>query len=100
MEQQPRQTRYPFICDIESVPLRLEGEETDDARILSGKVVDISEHGACVISNCSFEPLATLPWKFHLPNIPVPLTLLAQVRWIEPLPSDEDTCRIGLLFVV
>lgn len=95
-----QQTRYPFTCDVESVPLRLQGQETGDTQRLSGKAVDVSENGACVIGHWSVEPLAMSRWRFYLPDIPVPLTMLAQIRWTEPLASQEDTFRIGLLFVV
>jgi hypothetical protein len=94
-----QQTRYPFTCDVESLPLRFQGQATD-SQSLSGKVVDVSEHGARVIGQWPFEPLAMSRWRFHFPDTPVPITVLAQVRWIEPLTSQANTFHVGLLFVV
>jgi hypothetical protein len=40
-----------------------------------------------------------LTWKFHLPDVPYPLPVLAQIRWADPISSQENTVRLGLMFL-
>ena len=47
-------------------------------------------------------PLAkftVMPWRFSLPDVPVTLPVLAQVRWVEPVASQESAFRLGLIFI-
>ena len=82
--------RHPYTCDVVS---------SLDPRALRGTVVNLSVGGACVISAGSVERFVLLPCGFRFPDVPVPVPVLAQVRWVQPVPSEENTFRVGLLFI-
>jgi hypothetical protein len=52
-----------------------------------------------VIGDHSAEQFALLPCRFRFPAVPVPVPVLAQVRWVQAVPSQEDAFRIGLIFI-
>ena len=92
--------RYPLTCDVDTVPsasLDLEGQRPQTVR---GTVVNVSAGGACVLGERSVEQFGVLPCRFHFPGVPVPVPVLTQVRWIEPVPSREGVFRIGLFFLI
>lgn len=67
--------------------------------VVTGKVVDVSANGAGVIGDYLVTKFSVVPWRFHLPNVPVALPVLAQVRWVEPVVSQKNTFRLGLTFL-
>jgi hypothetical protein len=92
--------RYAFSCDVTGGPSRLPHGESAVFTVCTAKVVDVGANGACVIGDCPLTKFAVLPWRFDLPGVPVALPVLAQVRWVEPVPSEEGTFRVGLSFLV
>jgi hypothetical protein len=95
-----QQTRFPFRCDVTGGPSKRQNHEPAATTIVSGQVVDVSANGACVIGDRPPVKFTVLPWRFDLPGVPVALPVLAQVRWVEPVPSQDNTFRIGLSFLV
>lgn len=93
-----QQTRYPFSCDIEGGPSTRQ-KEPEATTVLSGRVVDLSAGGVGVIGDCALAKFTVVPWRFHLPDVPVPLPVLAQVRWVEPVDSQKNAFRLGLIFL-
>jgi len=67
--------------------------------VLTGKVVDISANGACIIGNIPLTTFTVMPWRLELPGVPVSLAVLAQVRWVKRLSPQDDGFRIGLSFL-
>lgn len=94
-----RHVRYPFSCDVEGGPSTRPEQEPAVTTVLAGKVVDISTDGVGVIGDRPLAKLTVVPWRFHLPDVPVALPVLAQVRWVEPVASQENTFRLGLTFL-
>lgn len=62
-----------------------------------GTVIDLSEGGAGVLVDSPIEPFSVMVVKLMVDTAPVPVPVLAQVRWMEP-PSG-GRIRMGLLFV-
>lgn len=88
--------RHAFSCDVQGGPsTRLPAVTT----VITGKVVDLSTGGACVIGDRPLAKLTVVPWRFQLPDVPVALPVLAQVRWVEPVVSQENMFRLGLTFL-
>ena len=90
------QPRYPLTCDIEAVPSTDREKESGKPQTIRGTVVNVSAGGACVIGEQSIKQFTVLLCQFHFPGVPVPVPVLMQVRWIEPVPSRKSSFRIGL----
>ena len=95
-----QEARYSFSCDIEGAPSTHRNQEAEATTVLSGKVVDLSASGVGVVGDYALAKFTVVPWRFHLPDVPVALPVLAQVRWVEPVVSPENTFRLGLAFLV
>jgi hypothetical protein len=91
--------RYAFSCDVTGGPSTRLNQEPAIVTVLTGKVVDLSTGGAGVIGDRPLARLTVVPWRFYLPGVPAPLPVLAQVRWVEPMASQENTFRLGLTFL-
>ena len=94
-----KQTRYPLTCDVDAVPPSVGDQQTLNPQTVRGRIVNVSAGGACMLGERSVEPLTVLPCRFHFPSVPVPVPVLMQVRWTEPVPSRHGMCRIGLSFI-
>jgi PilZ domain len=92
--------RYPLTCQIETVQSAGRDQERGEPQAVRGTVVDVSAGGACVLSEQSVEWGSVLSCRFHFPAVPVPVPVLAQVRWIQPVPSRKGIFRIGLWFII
>jgi len=100
MDPERRQhARYRFSCDVIGGPSTRGNQESDVTIVLSGKVVDLSAGGACVMGDRPLAKFTVMPWRFSLPDVPVTLPVLAQVRWVEPVASQESAFRLGLIFI-
>jgi PilZ domain len=103
-EERRHHLRHPFHGVLEASASEDVGEEV---LVIRGRVVDLSTGGAGVIADLSNDRVGGLPddtsavlkWAFYIPDVPVPLPLLAQIRWIEPISSPEGTVRLGLAFL-
>lgn len=91
--------RYPVAGDIESPSSERHAQEGGELPRIQGKVLNLSAGGACVTGDRSVEPFTILPCRFRFQKVPVPVPVLAQVRWVQPVPSQENTFRVGLLFI-
>lgn len=94
-----RCVRYPFSCHVKGGPSTRRNQESAVATVFNGKVVDLSVNGAGVIGDRPLARLTVVPWSFLLPDVPVALPVLAQVRWVERVISQENTFRLGLTFI-
>ena len=95
-EERRHSPRHPFECEIERQVSERSKEEPVRIR---ARVVDLSAQGAGIVGEQPPPPFVVLPWKFYVPEVPVPLQVLAQVRWVEPVESAENEFRFGLMFL-
>jgi len=101
MERRKR-SRYPLTCDVEALPskdanaVKQDREQTTAVR---GTAVNVSCGGACILGEGSLEQFSICRCLFHFPGVPVPVPLLMQVRWVEPVPAGDRAFRIGLSFI-
>jgi hypothetical protein len=93
-DERRNEPRHSFVCGIEGGPLR-RGSKTS----IAGRVVNISESGLGIIANQQLPPQTVISWRLQLPGLPS-LPVLAQVRWVEAVPQDENSFRLGLKFLV
>ncbi|MGH9199118.1 MAG: PilZ domain-containing protein [Acidimicrobiia bacterium] len=96
-EERRRSSRYAFSCNVESGPSRSSNQQVTPA--LRGRIVDLSETGAGLIGDRGLPEFTVAPFRFRVPDVPVPLPVLAQVRWVQPVGSDENSFRLGLTFL-
>lgn len=61
-----------------------------------GVVANISEKGACVWTDGSFEPGASLLVRLSFPHEPQPIELPGRVVWSGPSPENRVALRYGL----
>jgi len=92
--------RYPFPCEVEDILPSGRNRELTEPQTIRGRVVNISVGGACVIADRLAERATVLAFRLRLQGVPVSLPVLAQVRWIRPVPFQANTFRIGLTFVI
>ena len=94
-----KEIRYPLTCGVEAVPSTGRDQESGKPRTFRGTVVNISAGGACVLGEQPVEPFSVFLSRFHFPGVPVPVPVLTQVRWVEPVPSGKSAFRVGLFFI-
>ena len=92
-----KESRHSFVCDVDAAPPATHNQEI--ARTALAVALNISAGGVCILGELSIERFSVLPCQFHFPEVPVPIPILTQVRWIEPVESREGVFRIGLAFV-
>jgi hypothetical protein len=93
-EERRNETRHAFVCGIEGGPLRRESKIS-----ITGRVVNISEGGLGIIADQQLSPQTVISWRLQLPGLPS-LPVLAQVRWVEAVPHEKNSFRLGLKFLV
>lgn len=94
-----REPRYPFTCAVEGIPTASHDAE-GKTPVVHGTLVDLSNGGACVLTERPLEPRSVLVWRFHFAPVPVPLPVLMEVRSSQPAPGGANTFRLGLSFIV
>ena len=95
-EERRNLARHSFRCVVEA---RTSTRGDEERQVIPGQAVDLSAEGAGIVGALPDDRNAILVWQFHLPGVPAPLPVLAQIRWVEPVSSSENTYRFGLLFL-
>src|SRR5262245_51826718 len=90
--------RRPFVCEVESLLPKDRNGERSEPHTIRGRVVNISLGGACVIADRPTERGAVLAFRLRVRGVPVSMPVLAQVRWVRPVPSRANAFRTGLRF--
>src|SRR5262245_13099289 len=98
--EQRQDARYPFVCEVEDILPRGRNRELTEPQTIRGRVVNLSLGGACVIADRLAQRATVLVFRLRLQGVPVSLPILAQVQWVQPVPSQADTFRMGLTFVI
>jgi hypothetical protein len=93
------QPRYSLTCDVDAVPPSVREQEIANPHTVRGIAMNVSAGGACILGELSVERFSVLPCKFHFPEVPVPVPILMQVRWVDPVLSQDGVVRIGLSFL-
>jgi len=92
-----KESRHSLACDVDAAPPSTHNQEIP--RTASAVALNISAGGACIFGELFVERFSVLPCQFHFPEVPVPIPILTQVRWIEPVESCDGMFRIGLAFI-
>ena len=93
------ESRHSLTCDIDAAPPSVRYQEIPNPYTVRGIATNVSAGGACILGALPVEPFSVLPCTFHFPEVPAPVTVLMQVRWVEPVPSRDGVFRIGLSFL-
>jgi len=91
-------TRYPHMLDVNARELtRL--PDPGPGRTVRGRIQNLSRGGLCILSE---EPIATASLvlcEIVLPEMPVSIPALLNVRWSEKREIARDSYLCGLQFV-
>jgi len=91
-------TRYPHVLDVQAREL----SPLPDAKAVhavQGRIQNLSRGGLCILSS---EPIATTSLvlcEIVLPEMPVSIPALLNVRWSERRQVTHDSYLYGLQFV-
>ncbi len=90
-----------FIRKEHNAPITLkmdssnEGEEKGEG---SGKTLNISYGGACIVTDRLPEPSSVVSFELLYNGIGIPLPGFAEVRWVKP-DKGGSGCRAGIQFL-
>jgi hypothetical protein len=93
------ESRHSLTCDVDAAPPSVRDQEIPNPHTVRGIAVNVSAGGACILGELSVERFSVLPCTFHFPEVPAPVPILMQVRWVEPVSSHDGVFRIGLSFL-
>ncbi len=92
--------RYPQVLDVQAKELSAMGEDDKPARLLQGRVTNLSRGGICILTS---EPVAVsgvVLCELSFPKLPVPIPALLNVRWCEKYSGiDGENHLAGLQFL-
>jgi hypothetical protein len=91
--------RFPFAAQLKASQLSPPDEPRPRSEVLRSETENISTGGVCVHTERPLESFRLVRCELRLPEVPVDLPFLAQVRWIEKR-SGVNQYRIGLQFVL
>ena len=96
MSGRPERRQLPRIPILGKVSGHVLGT-TGNKYPFSATILDINEHGLGVQSPYAESEDSLIQCRITLPNLPVSIPTLAQVRWLKPL---DKKFRMGLQFVL
>ena len=91
-------TRYAFSAPFTGQELSHIGAPQNSQKF-EGEILDISANGVKLMADRRVEESALIRGELLLPNIPVGVPSLLQVRWIRPAET-AGQYQIGLKFLV
>jgi hypothetical protein len=88
--------RFPRLIELKVMEVSPSAEAGGQARAIRGHTVNVSRGGMCLLTN---EPIPSpfVRCDLQLPNIPVPIPTLMQVRWSQQQGRNHLS---GLQFVL
>jgi hypothetical protein len=73
--------RFPQAMDVHARSLLSPQATIDPAEEFDGRVHNLSKGGACILTSCPLSPAVFVCCNFPVPDSPVPVPALMQVRW-------------------
>jgi hypothetical protein len=92
--------RYPQVFDIHAKCLLSARTTNDQPKEFEGRIQNLSNGGACILSTCPLEPTAFVCCKLPMAESPVSVPLLMQVRWTTKRGRKSPNYISGFQFVL
>ena len=94
--------RFPQVIDVHAqCLLSIPGTNTNDhPKEFEGRIQNLSNGGACILSTHPLEPAAFVCCKFPMAEAPVSVPLLMQVRWTVKRGKKSPSYISGFQFVL
>lgn len=100
-DQERRQhERFPQVLDIHARCLMSVQTGTDAPKEFDGRIQNLSNGGACILSSTALQPAMFVCCKFPVLDAPVSLPLLMQVRWTVKRGRKSPNYISGFQFVL
>jgi hypothetical protein len=96
-QERRRSSRFRFSSPLTARELPPLGGAKGQTRLLKGKVENISAGGACVLTRKRLKESQIVHCELKIPNIPITIPTLMQVRWTVPR---KEQFRSGLQFLL
>lgn len=92
--------RFPQVLDVYARCL-LSGMATGEPqKEFHGRIQNLSNGGACILSSCALQPAAFVCCNFQVCDTPVSVPALMQVRWTVKRGQKSPNYISGFQFVV
>ena len=91
--------RFPLILDIKMRELGLLFSQQQSPRTVHGRLQNLSRGGLCAFTDESLDGASMVVCEIVLPELPVPIPVLANVRWSEQLNNGSHRQLYGLQFL-
>jgi hypothetical protein len=95
-----RHERFPQVVDIHAHCLLSEHMESDPPKEFDGRIQNLSNGGACILSSCPLQPAMFVRCNLPVLDAPVSVPLLMQVRWTVKRGRKSPNYVSGLQFVL
>jgi hypothetical protein len=92
--------RFPQVFDIHGQCLLSARSTNDQFKQFDGRIQNLSNGGACILSSSPLEPSALVCCKFPMAESPVSVPLLMQVRWTVKRGRKSPNYISGFQFVL
>lgn len=98
-QERRRHERYRHVLDVHTRCLLSTQTNTDPPKEFDGRIQNLSNNGACILSSYPLEPAAFVSCSFPVFDAPVSVPTLMQVRWTTKIGSKAPSYVIGFEFV-
>lgn len=100
-EQERRQhERFPQVLDVHALCLLSLETTSDLPREFDGRIQNLSNGGACILSSCPLQPAMFVRCDFPVLDAPVSVPLLMQVKWTVKRGRKSPNYVSGFQFVL
>lgn len=98
-QERRRHERYQHVVDVHTRCLLSIHANGDPPKEFDGRIQNLSNGGACILSSYPLEPAAFVSCSFPVFDAPVSVPSLMQVRWATRIASKAPNYVIGFEFV-
>ena len=102
MQQRVRERRkcprFPHVLEMQARELPQLGDDKR-AGALRGRVQNLSRGGVCVLSNRRLERHSLVVCEIALPDLPLLIPTVMQVRWDQKREVEGENYLVGLQFL-
>lgn len=91
--------RFPLILDIKMRELGLLFSQQQSPQTVLGRLQNLSRGGLCAFTDKSLDGASMVVCDIVVPELPVPIPVLANVRWSEQINNGSYHHLYGLQFI-
>ena len=92
-------TRFPQVLEVHSRSLPPVDATHTTPQEIHGRIQNVSQGGICIMSSAPLPPATFVCCEITVPDLPVPIPTLMQVRWTTKRGKTADHYINGLRFI-